>query len=148
MKSLARIVSRRTMVVLAVSLACLAIYAAATWGWAMTYADIQARGGILPLSAERAVLGAAWLDLRCNISGTEAITVRPTELSGFDGISSMRVRRDSSRIYVRVYVGAWPGGHANAQPVWLGWPDAGTYDVYYDDPEGDPVWVGSVEVPA
>jgi hypothetical protein len=122
-------------------------YVLVTWGWALSYSDIQARGGIRPVNVKRGSFGIAWLNLRCNVSGTEMITVRPHAVSGYDGISSIQTRRDDDKIYVRVYIGAWPGGHANAEPVSLGWASPGQYTVYYDDPEAEPILIGTVEVP-
>lgn len=95
---------------------------------------IQKVGGIKtekPLSTEDGL----YLPVTCNVSGTDSITNKPTELNSALACKKIRFDHEGSKIYLTVVTGLPISSNTtcNCKAVNIGNLENGSYSVYYKD---------------
>ena len=128
-----------------VGLMLIGLYGAVSYGRPFPMASIQDLGGIMPLGASRDPSGSVRLQLACDLSGLETITVKPRTVAHFGGVESIDAAVEGNRVYVTVN---WAvGGSASAPPVDIGPIPPGSYEVLYRSPQQPDVPIGTGAVP-
>src|SRR5207248_5866168 len=110
---------------------------------------VQSVGGIAVGTPARDNRGHVWLPIHCDVSGTQKITVRPTNVSGMTVCEAPVVRVRSNTIFLTIriaYTNPW-NSHAVCGPADLGRLPAGTYSVVYLGPDRSQHPIGVIQVP-
>ena len=110
------------------------------------WAFIQSVGG-LDFSPPVYRNGAWYLPIRCNVSGAEAITTKPTAYHGTFACT-VGVRVDGRAIVLTVMTHGESGdAFADCPPVRLGNLEKGRYAVFYSGPASERVEIGEAFIP-
>ena len=128
-----------------VGLMLIGLYAALSYGRPFPMASLQNLGGIKPVGAIRDPRGSVRLQLACDLSGLETITVTPRTVAHFGGVEWVDAAVEGNRVFVTIY---WSiGGSASAPPVDIGQIPPGIYEVLYRSPQQPDSPLGTVVVP-
>ena len=88
------------------------------------------------------------LDVFCNVSGTETITVKPTQVNSGIGVRKVKCSRVGDEIRLSVITGVFENGMpTDCGNVDLTAYPAGEYQVVYVDPDGTTHLFGEVSLP-
>lgn len=111
--------------------------------------SIQTVGGLALGKPERDARGHTLLPIRCNVSGTETITVRPTGINSASVCEPplVRVRNGTVFLTVRTTIVSGHNSNANCPKADLGILAPGPYAVVYRSPDGTQNPLGTIEVP-
>ena len=111
---------------------------------------VQSVGGIALGTPQRAPGGEVLLPIRCDVSGTTTITVRPTAISSALVCEPPIVRIRSSTVFltIRTTFANRRNRDARCPPADLGALPAGNYSVIYLSPDGSQHPLGSINSPS
>jgi len=110
---------------------------------------MDAVGGIAVDTPTRDQQGAAILPVRCNVSGLETVTKKPTQLNSALVVKNIEARVVETTIYLSVFTGiASKGATCRCSSVDLGDIPAGSYDVVYYGSDREKHALGSIDVPS
>jgi len=119
------------------------------WLYGESWMFMVAVGGIAVDTPVRDKQGAVILPVRCNVSGLEAITKKPTQLNSALVVKNIEARVVKTTIYLSVFTGiASKGATCRCSGVDLGDIPAGRYDVVYYGSDREKHGLGSIGVPA
>jgi len=89
------------------------------------------------------------LAVDCNVSGSRKVTVKPTRRDHERGVRRVSSRIEGGRIYI--WVLSAPPRQGPPDPecrgAFLGYPNAGRYEVWYVEPAGGEKLLGTAQVP-
>jgi hypothetical protein len=111
--------------------------------------DVQSLGGLRVHEGVRLPDGTVLLPVQCDVSGLQAVTVQPREMSSSTVVTDVPARLEGGRIRVGLCTGR-PGeqGVSSLAPAaTLSALPAGVYPVDFENPDGSTVSLGNVEVP-
>jgi hypothetical protein len=110
---------------------------------------VQSVGGISLGTPNRDDRGHVLLPIRCDVSGLQTITVRPTTINSGIVCESPIVRVRSSTIFLTIRTSVPSKRYPNARcpDADLGAPTAGQYSVIYASPDGSQHPLGSIQIP-
>lgn len=110
---------------------------------------IQSVGGIALGPPQRDRRGHAILPIRCDVSGTQKITQRPTHLNSALVCEApvVRIRHGTIFLTIRTTVADNPKLSSRCPAADLGALVAGRYSVIYRSPDGTSHPIGSIEIP-
>jgi len=113
------------------------------------WAFVQSVGGIAVGTPRRDDRGHVWLPIRCDVSGLETITTRPTTTNSGNVCVPPRVRVRSSTVYLTVRTSLPSKRYPTSRcpDADLGELPAGRYAVVYDSPDGSEHPLGSIQLP-
>jgi hypothetical protein len=115
----------------------------------LSWQSVQSFGGLALGQPQRDQRGHVILPIRCDVSGTHTITVRPTAIESALACRLPRVRVREGKIVLTIRVGFAGGRYEDARcpAADLGPVPAGQYAVEYLDPDGTRRPIGAVQVP-
>ena len=89
-----------------------------------------------------------YLPVTCNVSGTDSITNKPTELNSALVCKKIRVDHEDNKIYLTVITGLPISSNTtcNCKAVNIGNLDNGSYDVYYKDKSSSEHQIGHFDL--
>jgi hypothetical protein len=110
---------------------------------------VQSIGGIALGNPERSSRGHTFLPIRCDVSGTHTVTVRPTAINSVLVCEpvSVRVRESNVFLTIRTTIASSHNSDARCPAVDLGTLPAGNYSVIYLSPDGSRHPIGSIQIP-
>jgi len=110
---------------------------------------VQSVGGIALGTPQRDDRGHVLLHMRCNVSGTQTITVHPTAINSALVCEppSVRVRSGTVFLTIRTTVATNRNSNARCPNADLGALTAGQYSVIYRCPDGSQHPLGSIQIP-
>ena len=110
---------------------------------------VQSVGGLTLGTPQRNDRGHVLLPVRCDVSGTQTITVRPTTMNSTLVCESPIVRVRSSTVFItlRTSVPSKRYPNASCPDADLGVLTAGEYSVIYASPDGSQHPLGSIQIP-
>ena len=113
------------------------------------WASLQSVGGLALGTPVRDDSGRVALPIRCDVSGTQTITVRPIGIDSGSVCERPIVRVRSNTIYltVRTMLAGREGLGGLCPPADLGKLATGTYAVIYLDPQGSHHPLGTIQIP-
>jgi hypothetical protein len=109
---------------------------------------VQSVGGLAIGTPHRDDRKQVILPIRCNITGTQTVTIHPT--TGYSGLAfdSPKVHVHSTNVFITVCT-VLPGKRdASCPPADLGKLEGGDYSVFYSSPDGKREPLGSIKVPS
>lgn len=110
---------------------------------------VQSVGGLALGTPGRDDRGHVLLPLRCDVSGTQAITVQPTTMNS--GLvceaPAARVRSNTVFLTIRTFIAGSDKAEARCPAADLGAQPAGAYSVIYLSPDGSQHPLGSIQIP-
>lgn len=114
-----------------------------------SWQSVQAVGGLELGQPQRDQRGHVVLPIRCNVSGLEQVTVRPSTINSALVCEPPLVRVSGSTIYltVRATVATDRNSNCRCRSADLGRIATGEYSVIYRSPGGDEHALGAVQVP-
>lgn len=110
------------------------------------WAFVQSVGGMALGAPYRTAKGVVMLPVRVDVSGTKAITTKPTALNSGLGIREIRVRRDGNTVRLALVTTPARESATSAGEVALGNLEVGLYTVQYAEPNGHTVDLGAIRV--
>jgi hypothetical protein len=110
---------------------------------------VQSVGGIALGTPRRDERGHVLLPIRCDVSGTETITTRPTAINSGNVCVAPQMRVRSGTVYLTVRTSLPSKRYPNARcpDADLGELPAGQYSVIYANPDGSQHPLGSIQIP-
>lgn len=110
---------------------------------------VQSVGGIALGTPQRDDRGHVLLPIRCNVSGFQTITVRPTTINSGIVCEPPLVRVRSSTVFltIRTTIPSKRNPNARCPAADLGALAAGEYSVIYHSPDGSQHPLGSIQIP-
>ena len=110
---------------------------------------VQSVGGIALGTPTRDSHGHVLLPIRCDVSGTQTVTVRPTAFSSILVCEPplIQVRATTVFLTIRTTVASNHNSDARCPTVDLGAFSAGEYSVTYLSPDGSQHPIGSIQIP-
>ena len=110
---------------------------------------VQSVGGIALGTPQRDGRGHILLPIRCDVSGTQTITVRPTAMNSALVCEPpiIRVRSSSVLLTVRTSIPSKRYPSASCPDADLGPLTSGAYSVVYASPDGSQHPLGSIQIP-
>ena len=107
---------------------------------------VQSVGGLAVGTPQRDARKHAILPLRCDVSGLQTITVRPTALNSGLFCDSPAVRIHSTSVLITLRTTLAGKGSALCPPADLGKIADGEYSIFYRDPDGKQHPLGTIHV--
>ena len=109
---------------------------------------VQSVGGMVVGTPQSTSRGHFLLPVRCDVSGTKAITVRPTAGSSalVCELPIVRIRSSTVFLTIRTTLAAKRNLDARCPPADLGALTAGDYSVIYLSPDGTQHPLGSIKI--
>jgi hypothetical protein len=108
---------------------------------------VQSVGGLAIGTPQRDSRGYVMLPIRCDVSGSQTITVHPTTMYSGLSCDSPAVRVSSTNICITVRAGLFSKGDARCPPADLGKLASGDYSVFYLSPDGAQQPLGNIHIP-
>ena len=110
---------------------------------------IQSVGGIALGSPQRDARRHVLLPIRCDVSGTQTITVRPTAINSALVCEPpvVRVRSSTVLLTIRTTIASDHNSNARCPAADLGALAPGEYSVIYRSPDGSQHPLGSIQIP-
>jgi hypothetical protein len=110
---------------------------------------VQSVGGLALGTPWRDNRGHILLPVRCDVSGTQTITVRPTAMNSALVCEppDTRVRSSTVLLTIRTVIAGSRKADARCPAADLGAPPAGVYSVIYLSPGGSRHPLGSIHIP-
>ena len=110
---------------------------------------VESVGGLRLGTPSRDGKGHVLLPVRCDVSGTQTISVRPTAMNSSLVCDTPYIRVRNSTVFLTIRVSAAGSRKADSRcpPADLGEPAAGLYSVVYLSPDGSQHPLGSIHIP-
>jgi len=110
---------------------------------------VQSVGGIAVGTPTRDSRGHVLLPIRCDVSGTQTVTVRPTAINSALVCESptTRVRGSTVLLTIRTTIASSHNSNAHCPTADLGALSTGEYSVIYLSPDGSQHPIGSFQIP-